>query len=402
MQTANSTKKTWLRSWIVTMILFSLLTVNCENQNPLGPNESAPVNNWESGIPVHQISWLSWHPEVIQSLSQGNSYEMERKGSDFELINTESGGFVGGNITFDNQVVIPGAALTEDTWIAVQVTCPLANEFYLDYNTAPQGDLMSSMVETLSILAAELGPISEITTAQSALAEVQIYFEVYAYLTKNNVFSLLKDDIILEMKALAEEIADGELAVEYLPLLQDVSEDAALASRWLSQSSLDFALYAPNSNPAQIVNAQSDLDQGDVLMSTPDDEFDDDGVEWFEYHRAVSKYKKSWKDSRDAVPGLNAPSAAVDFLPNMQFEDNVEITLSWDNVELPEEGGNLEYGDFEVFYSEDGGEFWFPIEELTIDENDETITFEIDHFTRYAWGLRDSQDNLGDDDEGQN
>jgi len=78
-------------------------------------------------------------------------------------------------------------------------------------------------------------------------------------------------------------------------------------------------------------------------------------------------------------------SAGVEFLPPMDFEKDVTITLSWAFLDL-EDG---EEPEFNIYFSEDGGYVWFPLEKtkMVIDYDEKTVTFKTDHFTRYGWGF---------------
>ena len=76
--------------------------------------------------------------------------------------------------------------------------------------------------------------------------------------------------------------------------------------------------------------------------------------------------------------------AGVEFLPSMTFEKDVTITLSWAFLDL----GDGEEFEFNIYFSDDGGYVWFPLEtEMIIDYDEKTVTFNTDHFTRYGWGI---------------
>lgn len=75
----------------------------------------------------------------------------------------------------------------------------------------------------------------------------------------------------------------------------------------------------------------------------------------------------------------------VEFLPSGNFNELVEVTLSWAHLDLEDENviENLT-----VYYNQDNGNFWFPVDsEILIDYDHKTATFKIDHFTRYGWGI---------------
>ena len=81
--------------------------------------------------------------------------------------------------------------------------------------------------------------------------------------------------------------------------------------------------------------------------------------------------------------GKDQCGSGIDFLPNMQFLSDVDIILSWEFLDLD----NISIDDFHAYYSEDGGNTWFEVENITIDHVNQTIILSEDHFTRYAWGL---------------
>ncbi|MCK4715424.1 MAG: hypothetical protein KAT54_01325, partial [Candidatus Marinimicrobia bacterium] len=73
------------------------------------------------------------------------------------------------------------------------------------------------------------------------------------------------------------------------------------------------------------------------------------------------------------------------FLPSMTFEKDVKITLSWAFLDLDDD----EEFEFNIYFSDDGGYVWFPLEKtkLVIDYDKKTVTFKTDHFSRYGWGF---------------
>ncbi len=73
----------------------------------------------------------------------------------------------------------------------------------------------------------------------------------------------------------------------------------------------------------------------------------------------------------------------VEFLPDTQFNSNVTITLS--SVYLDYNGSPY---DIKVVWTKSDGTIgWKNADNLQVDNDAETITFEIDHFTQYAWSL---------------
>ena len=78
-------------------------------------------------------------------------------------------------------------------------------------------------------------------------------------------------------------------------------------------------------------------------------------------------------------------AAGVEFLPSRNYNADMFITLSWEFLDV--EGDNWESLNLQPRFSEDQGETWFPVEEYTVNPEDMTISFAIDHFTQYAWAL---------------
>ncbi|MFQ6609308.1 MAG: hypothetical protein ACE5D7_00770 [Fidelibacterota bacterium] len=82
------------------------------------------------------------------------------------------------------------------------------------------------------------------------------------------------------------------------------------------------------------------------------------------------------------VDGNEQCGAGIEFLPSTNFEAPVYITLSFEYLDLEDE----EIEDLAIYFSQDGN-FWFPLGGFYIDDDDETISFYVDHFTVYAWEL---------------
>ncbi len=74
-------------------------------------------------------------------------------------------------------------------------------------------------------------------------------------------------------------------------------------------------------------------------------------------------------------------AGGVEFLPNMQFRRPVTISLSYEYLDY---AGDHE--DLAVYWSNDNGNSWNMIDEITFYPNLEIATFETDHFTIFAWG----------------
>ncbi len=78
-------------------------------------------------------------------------------------------------------------------------------------------------------------------------------------------------------------------------------------------------------------------------------------------------------------------AAGVEFLPSRNYDADVRITLSWEFLDV--EGDDWESLNLQPYYSEDQGVTWFPVEDFSINADDRTISFSIDHFTQYGWAL---------------
>ena len=70
----------------------------------------------------------------------------------------------------------------------------------------------------------------------------------------------------------------------------------------------------------------------------------------------------------------------MEFLPGTDFEAPVQITLSFEYLNLSDQ----QIEDLYIYFSQDGN-FWYPIDGFEINDENETISFWIDHFTVYAW-----------------
>lgn len=97
-------------------------------------------------------------------------------------------------------------------------------------------------------------------------------------------------------------------------------------------------------------------------------------------------------------------SAAVDFLPSMDFLADVEVTLSWEFTNHDDwdclESEDCVFDIYVVEYDEFGNEYPVLLPTvITVDYQQETVSFFVDHFTRFAWGLG-SNTGTGGDNQG--
>ena len=63
------------------------------------------------------------------------------------------------------------------------------------------------------------------------------------------------------------------------------------------------------------------------------------------------------------------------------FEKDVKITLSYKYLDLD----GIDPADLSVWWVDDEGTGWVEIEDLELNEKRKTVSFWIDHFTRYGW-----------------
>ena len=74
----------------------------------------------------------------------------------------------------------------------------------------------------------------------------------------------------------------------------------------------------------------------------------------------------------------------VEFLPSGTFNEFVDVTLSWDYLDI--DAPSIEA--LNIYFSQDDGAYWFLLDSgATIDYDAKTVTFKIDHFTRFGWGI---------------
>ena len=73
----------------------------------------------------------------------------------------------------------------------------------------------------------------------------------------------------------------------------------------------------------------------------------------------------------------------VEFLPDTQFNKMVLITMSY--AELDYTGSPY---DIKIYWTKSNGKAgWTQVEVKGVDTNTKTLSFEIDHFTQWAWSL---------------
>lgn len=367
-----------------------LALVSCE-QNPINSAESDPAAN--IGIPADEITWVSWKPEFLAEIRgmdpASGMPSMKRAGSTFELITAEAGGVVGGDPTWNNRCAVPPNAIQEDGWFAVQVTNNIIEGFYDENHQQGLIGMIDESTAILTGLMANPGVMddsqlmNDLQTVIENIVGVRIYYVVYSVMVEPLVFSDSRNEVVGIIYDIAMYLlASGENA-DILPQLQEVCGLITEASRQLAATTVEYADSRPVSNQRLVNRAYTKLAAGDELFGSLDADFLNYGIEWFQYKEAIRRYRIAWELAKDAMPEFVNPTAEVDFLPDTQFECNVSVTLPYESLDLDDDD------DVSVitFYSMDEGETWIPIENFYINTTDREITFDIDHFTRFAWGL---------------
>ena len=74
--------------------------------------------------------------------------------------------------------------------------------------------------------------------------------------------------------------------------------------------------------------------------------------------------------------------ATVEFLPNIEFQLDVTVTLSYAYLDFDGDPETLKV----VWFDENFG-LWVEVEGLKINEKHKTVSIQVNHFTRYAWHL---------------
>ncbi|MBC8403428.1 MAG: hypothetical protein H8E14_18235 [Candidatus Marinimicrobia bacterium] len=74
-------------------------------------------------------------------------------------------------------------------------------------------------------------------------------------------------------------------------------------------------------------------------------------------------------------------AGGIEFLPSMQFELDITVTMSYAYLDYAGDPADLI-----VYWSNDSGASWYIVNEVLYDAILETATFQVDHFTVFAWG----------------
>lgn len=117
-------KKNKLIPIISFLIIGTVSLMGCSSDlltAPEGETNNQLASN-PSGIPSDQLNLVSWNSDIVNQLQA-----LGKKAYSLKHIKAHNGGTVGGEKTFGNKVNIPANALSEDTWISVEVGCVDAN-----------------------------------------------------------------------------------------------------------------------------------------------------------------------------------------------------------------------------------------------------------------------------------
>ncbi len=135
------------RITLVKLLVFSIVIVvltSCSTDPLTAPKDQSAGLSINQGIPADQINWISWKPEVKEQIDV-----LAKSGLAGKMI-TQSGGTVGGNITFGNTVEIPAGAVPSNTYITVEVLHVDGNECGAEVEFLPSMQFLLSVKITLS------------------------------------------------------------------------------------------------------------------------------------------------------------------------------------------------------------------------------------------------------------
>ena len=99
--------------------IFSL--IGCGSDMLTAPgveNDNQTAVSTQIGIPTDQLNLVPMKAEIAEQLRR-----LTKNGYEEKLVTVNKGGTVGGKHTFQNKVKVPSNALSEDTWISVNVEC---------------------------------------------------------------------------------------------------------------------------------------------------------------------------------------------------------------------------------------------------------------------------------------
>ena len=106
------------------MVIGALFLLGCSGEMLTAPgeeNSNQIAVAEQQGVPFDQLNLVSWKPELVSQLQVLN--KKAQRPYERKKIRANRGGTVGGGKTYGNKVDIPRRALSEDTWISVEVLC---------------------------------------------------------------------------------------------------------------------------------------------------------------------------------------------------------------------------------------------------------------------------------------
>ncbi|MBU0712843.1 hypothetical protein KJ762_12760 [bacterium] len=354
---------------------------SCETNEIAGPTNQDINLSQTEGLPASEINWISYKPEVISQICTKNRLEskLARKGAEFKLIEAYKGGTVGGGDTYNNKVEIPPFAISEDKWFAVALSLVEYDDFIKNFDDETALDLINSLEHDLNILCdvEDSGALDKVLAAISRLDEIQIYCTVYSILTEKKPFDLLKKEVAEKVEEIAKKIKDHKVSENFLEPVQKAGQNTAKIARLLSTTAIAYA-ETQNYNTGNVDAAYAELEKGDAYLTVEEH----DGY-WYKFPEAIDAYKKAWEKAMEAIPEIDNPGAAADFLPGTQFLKDVKVTLSWEALDFDGDPANLN-----IYWYNEATDRWVLVPDSEFDFDHQTIFIFIDHFTRYAWGWK--------------
>lgn len=76
--------------------------------------------------------------------------------------------------------------------------------------------------------------------------------------------------------------------------------------------------------------------------------------------------------------------AGISFLPSQEFTQNVTIELPFDVINVTE---TSDVNEIRAFWLDEESSLWMKIEDVVIDEENNVVKTQINHFTRFGWGF---------------
>lgn len=76
--------------------------------------------------------------------------------------------------------------------------------------------------------------------------------------------------------------------------------------------------------------------------------------------------------------------AGIEFLPSQQFNKNVKILLPLSAIKIE---NDADIDDIRAFWYNEETQLWIEISDVVVDKTNQVVYTEIDHFTRFGWGI---------------